>query len=134
MQLEKFAIPLTITASVIAIAVFLRNGTPAATVGTLPVPATIPTFAKIPAITYNVATPPPAPVFPGSSYIPFVPPNGLVTNNWFGAPFSASEASSANPNSAGNCGCDSGCGGSGGRFTSGKITPYFNTVVQSSEL
>ncbi len=130
MQLEKFAIPLTITASVIAIAVFLRNGTPAATVGVLPSPATIPSFARVPAITYNVATPPPAPVYPGSSYIPFVPPNGLITNNWFGAPFSSADVSD---NSQNGCGC--GCGSNSCDASHmGKITPYFNTVVQSSEL
>lgn len=93
MTLEKFATPLTIVAAVTAIIVYIKTTSPkqtqTATPGSVPQPATIPTFAAIPLPSPgnpNPATPTPPRVAQGTSYLPLIPGSGLTVNNGFGAP------------------------------------------------
>lgn len=101
MDLEKYAVPLTITVSVVSLYFYLK-GTPAAPVsGALPAPMTLPTFSAVPFSPTNIATPTPpatasspipAPATARGTYsarapyLPYNPPGGIVINAGFGAP------------------------------------------------
>lgn len=97
MTIDKLATPLTITAAVIAIVVYIKStsapATPSAVPGMLPNPATVPSASMIPfsvpstfSPSGNPATPVPPPVQQGTSIIPIIPSSGLTVNNGFGAP------------------------------------------------
>lgn len=100
MNLEKYATPLTIAAAFLAIYAFTRTLKPQSefVAGALPNPLTVPSGTGVPAITYNVATPTPPPIQPGSGFVPFVPPNGVSTGKGFGVSLPS------DPNQVG-CGC-----------------------------
>ncbi len=132
MTLDKIAIPLTITASVIAIAVFLRGSKTTLVTGALPAPMQVPSYANVPSISYNVATPTPPPVQGTNQavpFVPYIPGSGLITNNWYGAVANASDSPSQG--GIGDCGC--GCDASS-KNGNGNVTPYFQTVSRSLDI
>lgn len=104
MDIEKFALPLTVAASIAALVVFLKGGsgpTAPTAASTLPQPATVPSYASIPYATYNVATPTPPPVAAGTGIDTFAPPTGLTVSKGFqGAPTAKSDI----PGNGGACG------------------------------
>lgn len=131
MELEKFALPLTIVAAVIGIAAFIRGNKPAPAIGgLLPNGGTLPSFQSIPYISYNVATPTPPPIGPQSGNTFFVPSGGVMVNGGMGA---LSQLESDLP--GGNC-CScvaSGCGGAG-LDGPDEVFGYFTQLSQSSTL
>lgn len=130
MDLQKYALPLTVAASVAAIVVFLKTnsgGQVAPTIAAaLPTPSTVPTFAAVPYAQYNVATPTPPPVQPGTGQVTYPGRAGITINKGFlGAPTDVRDIPS--PNGCGGCsdtGHDYADGNS--RFT------WYNTVYQNS--
>lgn len=135
MDIEKYALPLTIVASVIAIAAYIRGtGTaPVAIGGAAPIAATIPSFAAVPNITYNVATPTPPAVTVGTSYVPFAQQQGVIVSNGFGTG-SPPPSSGASQNGTGSGMSD--CGGCDDTSINASTTDYayYNTVMQSAHL
>lgn len=109
MTLEKLTIPLTITASVIGIIVFLRGQNKTPITGALPLSLTVPTFSNVP-VSNNIATPTPPPVQTSSiplPYVPYYPSRGVVIGGGLGAQFSSDSSATATDVNNNGCCCNS---------------------------
>jgi hypothetical protein len=144
-DIQKLAVPLSITAAVVGIYVFLHGQPQAPVAGALPQPMTVPTFSAFPFSPLNIATLPappnassptpasaPASGTPEASapFLPYTPPGGLVVNGGAGQTFATASYNSA----YGTTSTDSCCDPCGTNASGKRIAPYVRQIAQSAVL
>lgn len=145
MDIQKFTVPLTITAAVVGIWVFLRGGSNSPVTGSLPQPLTLPTFSAVPFNPTNIATPTPAPTASSpipapataartyaarAPFLPYNPPGGVVYNYGMGAPTPVLAVSNTGTNSTPSNSCCDPCSNKGPKTS----LSYARQISQSAVL